>query len=120
MTEHEKKQLDSLAKSCLLELYDHRCQVCGAKLEAEYLDPHHIVSRAFMSTRWYLPNLVLCDRICHTHIHAFPSAYPVSEELMEHLKFTASQFAGYLEPDLIGLQLISLKMEFHKRNKLEN
>ena len=120
MTEHDKHKLDSLVKSCLLELYDHRCQVCGVKSEPEYLDPHHIVSRSFLMTRWYLPNLILCHRECHTRIHNSPEVYPVPEELISHLKFTASLDARYIESDLIGLQIISLKMEFYKRNKLEN
>lgn len=57
-----------------------KCEYCGSK---GLLDPHHIVRRSHMDTRWDLKNGVCLCRICHTKLH---NSQDFEEKLIEFFK----------------------------------
>ena len=61
-----KRRLDKLWSEAVKTKADNRCEICTLK---KPLNSHHIYSRRFLSTRWYLPNGIALCVSCHFFAH---------------------------------------------------
>lgn len=117
MTKYEETNLDNLYRDILYLIHDRRCFVCGVQGDH---DPHHIVHRANLSTRWYIPNGILLCRKHHIIEHASGGCVDelstlYGDEYLFHLARVSHETSRYIEIDLIYLQLLHLKMKLKKQ-----
>jgi predicted restriction endonuclease len=61
--------LDKTARECVLNRAGHRCEKCG---KGERLQWHHVYTRAILSLRWDMDNLVCLCAGCHLWWHHNP------------------------------------------------
>lgn len=96
--------LDRIASKLARNRDGNRCKVCGRPR----VFAHHLFSRKYTGTRWYLPNLISLCHNCHRNAHTEPLQFHawVKSWMTEYdlLQFKAYSITKFNESELTLLK----------------
>ena len=72
MTDNRIARADRLF-SMIVRQRDKGCRRCGAPMNYEDLQTHHLVKRRYRKTRWLLEAAVALDYLCHEYLEKHPA-----------------------------------------------